>query len=84
MAITGHKHANITFADIEGAAKAIYESSLLSMIRDGERWPHQVYYAVGGGGMSPYVIHVPPDQFLWTKAKPGASDCIWIVPGTTP
>lgn len=30
------------------------------------------------------TTHVRPDHFLIGLSKPGPSDCVWIVPGTTP
>jgi hypothetical protein len=52
--------------------------SILDMINDPERWPLYVYYDAGG------VRFVPRDHFYMGPRVHGPSDCVWIVPGSTP
>lgn len=43
-----------------------------------ERWPCTVSYDHRG------TAYVPRDAFRFPPDRPGPSDCVWIVPGTTP
>lgn len=52
--------------------------SLWDMIHGSERWPLYVYYDHLG------VRYVPRDHFYTGPHIEGVSDCVWIVPGSTP
>lgn len=52
--------------------------SLLDMIHGSERWPLYVYYDHLG------VRYVPRDHFYTGPRIDGPSDCLWIIPGSTP
>lgn len=43
-----------------------------------DRWPSMVRYDERG------VIYVPRDHFALEPRTSRPSDCVWIVPGTTP
>ncbi|SEC01456.1 hypothetical protein SAMN05444164_0801 [Bradyrhizobium erythrophlei] len=43
-----------------------------------ERWPCMVRYDQRG------TVYVPRELFQFEPDQPGPSDCVWIVPGTTP
>lgn len=43
-----------------------------------ERWPLMVRYDERG------VLYVPRDHFCFEPRNTRCSDCVWIVPGSTP
>jgi hypothetical protein len=53
-------------------------TSLLDMIDPDERWPLYVYYDARGARM------IPRDHFYLGPSVKRPSDCVWIVPGSTP
>jgi hypothetical protein len=52
--------------------------SILDLIDRAERWPLYVYYDHSG------VRYVPRDHFYMGPRIDRPSDCVWIVPGSTP